>query len=130
MANAFVHSRSSARKFGGVPEDYMSIHMKMDCSKAYVADNRHRTLTHHPFWIHEVMIPIFGYLIKNSDGRDVCVKDICEQHILEDFQMKYIPTAQDYVENIEFKDWMQNGIQGYPRSFEKIKERGNLQPAD
>ena len=41
MANAWIHAKSSARKHGGEIEDYLSIHMKMDCSKAYVADNRH-----------------------------------------------------------------------------------------
>ena len=98
----------------------------MDCSKAYVADNRHRALTHNNFWIHEVMIPIFGYTFKNSAGKDVCVKDICEQHILEDFGMRFIPTAQDYLENMDFKDWMQNGIKDIPSSFTKLKEKGNI----
>jgi len=63
MANAWIHSKSSARKWGGEPEDYLPIHIKMDCSKAYVADNRHRVLTHTNFWIHEVMIPIFGKIL-------------------------------------------------------------------
>ena len=126
MANAHIHSKSSARKFGGIPEDYLNIHIKMDCSKAYVADNRHRALTHNNFWIHEVMIPIFGYTFKNSAGKDVCVKDICEQHILEDFGMRFIPTPQDYLENMEFMDWMQNGIKGHPSSFEKISQKGNI----
>ena len=126
MANAWVHAKSSARKFGGTPEDYLNIHIKMDCSKAYVADNRHRALTHTTFWIHEVMIPIFGYVMKNSAGRDVSVKDVCEQHILEDFGMKFIPTAQDYLEHMKFEDWMQNGIKGCPSSFKLLKEKGNI----
>lgn len=126
MANAHIHSKSSARKFGGTPEDYLAIHIKMDCSKAYVADNRHRALTHTNFWIHEVMIPIFGYTFKNSAGKDICVKDICEQHILEDFGMRFIPTAQDYLENMDFKDWMQNGIKDIPSSYAKLKEKGNI----
>ena len=126
MANAYIHSKSSARRFGGQPDDYLTIHIKMDCSKAYFPSNVHRALTHHSFWIHEVMIPLFGYTIKNSDEKDVCVKDICEQHLLEDFGMKFIPTAQDYLENMEFKDWMQNGIKGHPSSFEKISQKGNI----
>ncbi len=126
MANALVHSKSSARRFGGTPDDYLELHIKMDCSKAYVADNRHRALTHTSFWIHEVMIPIFGYTMKNSDGKDFCVKDVCEQHILEDFGMKFIPTPQDYLENMSFEDWMQNGIKGCPSSFKLIKEKGNI----
>jgi len=123
MANAWIHSKSSARRFGGEPNDYLTIHKKMDCSKAYFSSNSHRALTHHSFWIHEVMIPIFGYVIKNSEGKEVSVKDICEFHILEDFGMKFIPTAQDYLENIDFADWMQNGMKGFPSSFKKIHEK-------
>lgn len=126
MANAWIHSKSSARRFGGVPDDYLTLHIKMDCSKAYVADNRHRALTHTNFWIHEVMIPIFGYTIKNSEGKDICVKDVCEQHVLEDFGMKFIPTAQDYLEHMKFEDWMQNGVKGCPSSFKLIQEKGNI----
>lgn len=123
MANAWIHSISSAKKFGGTPDDYLKIHMKMDCSKAYISNNAHRALTHHSFWIHEVMIPIFGYVMTNSDNKQVAVKDICEQHILEDFSMKFIPTAQDYIENLEFVDWIQNGMIDGPSSFKKIKEK-------
>lgn len=126
MANAWIHSKSSVRKFGGVEEDYLDIHIKMDCSKSYISSNAHRALTHHSFWIHEVMIPIFGYTMTNSDGKVFSVKDVCEQHILEDFGMKFIPTAQDYIENMEFKDWMQNGARGWPSSFQKLAEKGNI----
>jgi len=128
MANAYIHSKSSARKFGGIPEDYLSIHIKMDCSKAYFPSNAHRALTHHSFWIHEVMVPLFGYVMENSDGKKISVKDICEQHVLEDFGMRFIPTAQDYIENMEFKDWMQNGVKDIPSSYRKIKEKGNIKP--
>lgn len=126
MANAHIHSVSSVRKFGGEISDYINIHIKMDCSKAYISDNRHRALTHNSFWIHEVMIPIFGYTITNSDGKVVSVKDICEIHVLEDFGMRFIPSAQDYLENMDFKDWMQNGIKDTPSSFKKLKEKGNI----
>jgi len=129
MANAWIHSKSSARRFGGEPNDYLTIHEKMDCSKAYFSSNAHRALTHHMFWVMEVMVPLFGYTIKNSEGKDVSVKDICEQHILEDFGMKYIPTAQDYLENLDFQDWMQNGIKDFPSSFRKLKDKGNIKLA-
>jgi cysteinyl-tRNA synthetase len=123
MANSYIHAKNSVRKFGGQLEDYLEIHVKMDCSKAYISSNLHRTLTHNSFWIHEVMIPIYGYTITNSDGKQISVKDICEQHILEDFGMRFIPTAQDYLENMEFKDWMQNGLSDVPSSFVKIQEK-------
>jgi len=129
MANAWIHSKSSARRFGGEPNDYLPIHEKMDCSKAYFSSNAHRALTHHMFWVMEVMVPLFGYTIKNSEGNDVSVKDICEFHILEDFGMRYIPTAQDYLENLDFQDWMQNGIKDFPSSFRKLKDKGNIKAA-
>ena len=74
------------------------------------------------------MVPLFGYVMENSDGKKISVKDICEQHVLEDFGMRFIPTAQDYIENMEFKDWMQNGVKDIPSSYRKIKEKGNIKP--
>jgi hypothetical protein len=100
-------------------EAFLSIHKKMDCSKGWVSDNRHRVLTHTMFWVYEVMIPIFGDYINLSNGRKVSVKDICEQHILEDFRMKFIPTPQDFIQVMEYKRWMQNGM-GVPPSAEKL----------
>jgi hypothetical protein len=120
MSAPHIHSISSAKKWGGKMEDYMTIHKKMDCSKAYIADNRHRALTHNMFWILEVMVPLFGDIITNSDGKLVSVKDICELHVLEDFRMRFIPTAQDYLENIEWQDWFNNGASGYPSSAKKL----------
>jgi len=111
-----IHSKSSAKKFGGVWQDYIEIHEKMDCSKAYFADRRHRALTHTLFWVREVMLPIFGSAIINSDDKEVSVKDICEQHILEDFSNKFIPNIQDWLIHMNVTDWMNNG-QGIPDSM-------------
>ena len=61
------------------------------------------------FWIQEVMVPLFGQTMSNSDGILVSVKDICEQHILEDYRHKFIPTPQDFIQEMEFRPWMQNG---------------------
>ena len=132
MSKPFLHARSSANKFGGQPEDYIDIHKLMDSSKGAIADNRHRCLTHNAWFISEIIERIkFAnstkespggrfYTIINSDGKEVSVREIAEQHVLEDFGMKYIPTAQDYIENIEFQDWMNNGRSGCPSSYKKI----------
>jgi hypothetical protein len=64
--------------------------------------------------------------MKNSAGKEFSVKDVCEQHILEDFGMRFIPTPQDYLENMDFMDWMQNGIKGCPSSFQKLSDKGNI----
>lgn len=33
VSKALIHARSSARKYGGQPEDYIAIHEKMDSRK-------------------------------------------------------------------------------------------------
>jgi len=125
MAKPMIHAESSARRRGGVPEDYLEIHDFMDSSKAVFPDNRHRALTHNSWFIF-VVERVFGHTIINSDGNEVSVRDICEQHILEDFGNKFIPTPSDYLEGMEFKPWMNNGIEGYPTSHKKIAEARNL----
>lgn len=122
MANPLKHSQSSVKLWGGKVEDYLPLHNKMDSSKKYFSDNRHRALTHNMFFIFEVMIPIFGEYITNSAGKIVSVKDICEWHILEDFGKKYIPNVSDYLSEMEIKSWMANGIGEPPASQKKIKQ--------
>jgi hypothetical protein len=121
MANPLKHSQSSVKLWGGKVEDYLPLHNKMDSSKKYFSDNRHRALTHNMFFIFEVMIPIFGEYITNSSGKVVSVKDICEWHILEDFGKKYIPNVSDYLGEMEIKSWMANGIGEPPASQKKMK---------
>jgi hypothetical protein len=47
MAHPVEHARSSAKKFGGKPEDYLAIPRWFDESKQFVAAFRHRALRHH-----------------------------------------------------------------------------------
>lgn len=122
MSKPYIHSVSSARRFGGVPEDYIEIHNFLDSSKGTIADNRHRALTHTSWFLSTVLERVFGEVIENSDGRKVSVRDVGEQHILEDFGGRYIPTAQDYLQEMDFKDWMQNG-KGVPPSSVKLDEK-------
>ena len=124
MATPHIHSQSSAKKWGGKWEDYMEIHKKMDCTKAYFHDARHRAISHTMFWIEEVMLPLFGDVITNSSGRVVSVKDICELHILEDYHLKFIPTVGDFLQEMEMKDWMMNGIKDVPPSAKKRFKNG------
>lgn len=103
MAKPYFHAMNSAKKYGGKPEDYMPIHDMMDSSKAHIADMRHRMVFHSSFGIF-VMEKIFGTYIVNSDGDKVQVRDIAEQHCLED--LGYIPTLQDYLAETPLKPWM------------------------
>lgn len=127
MAKPWIHAESSAKRFGGKPEDYFEIHNLMDKSKGTIADSRHRALTHTSWFLSEILERIFGANIQNSDGRFVSVRDIGEQHILEDFGNRFIPSAQDYLQEIELKEWMIKG-KGAPPSFAKIEKRdkGNV----
>lgn len=118
-----IHAESSARKWGGSPDDYLEIHDFMDSSKSVFSDNRHRALTHNNWFIF-VVEKVFGHTVLNSEGLDVSVRDICEQHVLEDFGGKYIPTVADYLEGMEFQSWMNNGIEGTPTSQRKINHNG------
>lgn len=122
----WIHAESSAKRFGGVPEDYIEIHNLMDSSKGAMPDNRHRALTHTSWFLSTILERIFGVTITNSLGKKISVRDIGEQHILEDFRGRYIPTVQDYFEGMEIKDWMNNGVKGVPSSFQKIQEAQKL----
>jgi hypothetical protein len=72
------------------------------------------------FFIFEVMIPLFGEYIENSDGKTVSVKDICEYHILEDYGKKFIPNVSDFLQEMEIKSWMANGLGEKPSSQKKL----------
>jgi hypothetical protein len=119
MAKPFIHAMSSAKRFGGRPDEYMPIHELLDASKGSIADNRHRALTHNSWFLSVILERIFGPTIKNSNGRLVSVREIGEQHVLEDFRNKFIPSAQDYLAEIEFQPWMDNG-HGVPPSAAKL----------
>ena len=124
MANPLKHAKSSVKIWRGKVDDYLEIHSKLDCSKKYFPDNRHRMLTHNMFFVYEVMIPLYGEYITNSDGKKVSVKDICEYHILEDYRMKFIPTPQDWIENIQMVSWMRNCFGEVPSSAKLKHTKG------
>jgi len=83
------HAQSSAKKHGGIPADYLAIHNWFDETKQYFGDARHRALRHHTagvFWCEQE----FGTFITNSDGKEVPVRVLAEQHIVED--MGFLPS--------------------------------------
>ena len=71
MAHPNIHAKSSVRKFGGVPEDYMHIHNWMDETKAWLGSQMHRMFRHHSEGIFECEKK-FGTEFTNSDGKTVC----------------------------------------------------------
>ncbi|HTN76161.1 MAG TPA: hypothetical protein VL096_12980 [Pirellulaceae bacterium] len=85
------HAHSSARKWGGSPDDYLRIHEWFDASKAMMADLRHRALRHHAEGIF-LCEQIFGAALVNSDGRVIPVR--------------WIPSMQDWFKHIRPEKWM------------------------
>lgn len=119
MAKPIIHAHASVKKFGGNVNDYLPIHNLMDSSKTIISDNRHRALTHNSWFISTIIEKVFGVTIINSSGKEISTKDIAEQHVLEDFGGKFIPSAQDYLQEIEYKEWMNGG--GYPATRQKVE---------
>ena len=120
MAKPYLHALSSAHRWGGTPEDYLPIHDLLDSSKAVFPDNRHRALTHNAWFIGTIIERIFGATLTNRDGRVVSVRDVAEQHVLEDFGGRFIPSAQDFLEALAHEPWM-NG-HGAPPSRRRAEE--------
>jgi hypothetical protein len=130
MAKPWIHAQSSAKKFGGRAEDYIEIHNFMDSSKGTIADSRHRALTHNAWFISTVLERVFGVTLKNSDGIIVSVRDIGEQHVLEDYRMRFIPSAQDYLQEMEVKEWMIAGRGEPPTSAKRLVRKTKVKTVD
>lgn len=106
MAHCYYHAGSSARKWGGVPEDYLALHEWFDQSKMILADPRHRALRHHAEGIFMAQT-IFGETVTNSAGRVVPVRLIGERHVVED--LGHIPSFADWARLIAVQPWMLRG---------------------
>ena len=104
MANPLVHSKSSVKRWGGEVGDYLSIHELLDSPKATMNNNSSRLLTHNTWFAYHIIPKIFGYNITNSDGKSIDTVDIAMLHIAEDFRMKFVPTAQDYLKHLGSKE--------------------------
>ncbi len=100
--NSWFHSQSSAKKWGGTPDDYLPIHTFIDSSKRTLGDVRHRALYHHTEGVF-LCERIFGAAITIGHSK-VPVRLIAERHILED--LGWLPTPADYLNGLPLKPWM------------------------
>jgi len=103
MSHPYQHALSSARKHGGRWQDYIHIHNWFDETKAHYPDMRHRALRHHSegiFWCEQR----FGVVVTNSEGREIPVRTIGEQHVKED--LGFIPTIKQYLDEMTTAGWM------------------------
>lgn len=103
MSKPLIHARSSVKKWGGKEEDYLPIHEKMDTSKMAHAEVTHRCVFHSAFGIF-LIEELFGRTLVNSEGREVHVRDVAEQHVLED--LGWIPSLSDWLREMPPQPWM------------------------
>lgn len=98
------HAVNSVKRYGGNHMDYVEIHEFLDMTKAAHPDVRHRAILHHsmgPF----IACRVFGAYVTNSEGRVCDVRQICEDHIIED--LGRIPTVSDYLDLIPETEMVQ-----------------------
>jgi hypothetical protein len=103
MSSPYYHAISSAKRFGGVPEDYLKLYEWFNHGEASQPDFKHRCLSHHAQGIFDAT-EVFGLTLTISTGAEVAVRLIGEQHVKKD--LGFIPTLQDWMELLTAKRWM------------------------
>lgn len=112
-----LHARNSARKHGGKPEDYYAIHEWFDQTKAHIADMRHRAVLHNSFGIY-LCAQVLGDMMTNSDGVLVSVRDIGEEHVLED--LGKIPSLSDCLATMPLDKMKLLGARARKKTFFRV----------
>lgn len=101
-----VHARISVRRFGGKVDDYLPIHNYIDQTKAHVPDARHRIILHNSFGIY-LCEQQFGSYLTLENGHTVSVRDVAEQHVLDD--LGFIPTLVEILDKAKLPAEIKSG---------------------
>jgi len=126
MSKPMIHAASSARRFGGIAEDYLDIHEFMDSSKAAFGDNRHRGLLHSSFGTF-IVEKVFGRVRTNSGGKEYSTRDIAEIHCFED--LGFVPSVSDYLCEMNMRPWM-CGVRSDVAPSQKLSRKKPDGPAE
>lgn len=113
-----IHAKISVKKYGGCVEDYIPLHDFFDDSKQCLPDIRHRALLHNSYGIF-LLEKVFGTYITNSEGQQVSVRDVGEDHVIQD--MGFIPTVEWWFKNMPIDDRMM-GMQTVKRKKGKFEK--------
>lgn len=108
-----IHAKLSVKKYGGVVEDYLPIHNFIDSSKISVPDVRHRAMLHSSWGIF-LAEQMFGVYLINSAEKQVSVRDIGEEHVIQD--LGFIPTMEDWLKEMPIQGWM-SGTRKVTKTF-------------
>ena len=120
MSHYHYHCVSSAKAFGGEPEDYAPLHKWMDRGRTGTSKILHRMLCHHTQGIADG-VALFGDTFTNSKGRKVPTSLILEQHITED--LGFVPTLDHYIECLRTPRWASRPAKMLYTKFMTIKEK-------
>lgn len=120
---SLIHAKSSVRKYGGAVEDYLPIHEFIDSTKIAMADVRHRAILHSAFGIF-LAEKVFGTYFKNAQGKDVSVRDVAEDHVIED--LGFIPSMENYLKNMTVQPWMSGTMRSRRKNtYQKLNRDPN-----
>lgn len=98
----------------------MPVHDFLDSTKAALPDIRHRAILHNAFGCF-LAEKVFGTTLTNSDNMVVCVRDIVEDHIIQD--IGFIPTIERWLSKLPMEPWMAGGVS-------KFRKESMPQPAE
>lgn len=128
MAQSYVHAETSARHFGGTPEDYIKIHEWIDQYKSTFGDVRHRAMLHHtkgPWLAQEVFGHFIEIIDKEGKTKRILVREIAENHITED--LGCLPSPGDWLDCMNCVTWMggkRNKFIGREEMLNSIQKEG------
>ena len=110
----YQHALRSAKKYGGVPEDYIKVHDWLDQTKMSYAVISHRAILHNTFGCYLVE-QIFGHDKENSEGKHWSPRQVAEDHIIED--LGTILTLERWLSKIPLEPWMAGGVSKYKENI-------------
>jgi hypothetical protein len=116
MSKPKIHADNSVVKYGGKWEDYIEIHDFMDSSKSAFPEISHRVVLHHAFGTF-IVEKVFGHILINSDNKEVSVRQLAEDHIIED--LGFIPTLGSWLKTMDSQPWMNGANRNDLRSEKK-----------
>lgn len=106
----YVHAKLSAKKYGGVPSDYLDIHDWFDQTKMALPDVRHRLILHNSVGCY-LAEQMFGHTRTNSEGKVYHVRNVAEDHVIED--LGHIPTLEKCLAQVKPEPWMSGGVKKF-----------------
>nr|WP_296430295.1 hypothetical protein [Roseovarius sp. BRH_c41] len=95
MAHPLHHAESSARKFGGVPDDYQFVHDWFDSSKEHLGLFVHRAHKHHTVGIYDA---------ERHFGRSLIDNDPTQ--IVGDPRAAWVAAVAGHQTILGFEDWL------------------------